>query len=176
MYGCKANTGTGLTVPVAVTFVQDSGRWGVLSGAVLCTRTSSFKKVNPTVFLLFRKILHSITLKHQFIFLLLHGRMAGFTVSAILKFTPLSGAHNEEPLCYLLEVTCALSWLHSFHFCISLSQPHSLSLHLYAVMYMSTPNTFSHRLTCRVCLCSLTCSRAAASFKIQIVTLHNTRQ
>lgn len=96
----------------------------------------------------------------------LHGRMAGFTVSAILKFTPLSGAHNEEPLCYLLEVTCALSWLHSFHFCISLSQPHSLSLHLYAVMYMSTPNTFSHRLTCRVCLCSLTCSRAAASFKI----------
>ena len=96
----------------------------------------------------------------------LHGRMAGFTVSAILKFTPLSGAHNEEPLCYLLEVTCALSWLRSFHFCIFLSRPHSLSLHLYAVMYMSTPNTFSHRLTCRVCLCSLTCSRAAASFKI----------
>ena len=36
--------------------------------------------------------------------------MAGFTVSAILKFTPLSGAHNEEPLCYLLEVSpCAHS-------------------------------------------------------------------
>ena len=25
-------------------------------------------------------------------------------VSSVLHFTPLSGAHNEEPLCYLLEV------------------------------------------------------------------------
>jgi hypothetical protein len=26
-------------------------------------------------------------------------------LSSILKFTPLSGAHNEEPLCYLLEAS-----------------------------------------------------------------------